>query len=85
MTVLSLIGMAGADYAALGKRSDQGGFDDGSLITDAATLEELQRLEEYRLGDIGVTRKSRRTRWQSLARGMDPVGTVEFDYFRLRR
>jgi len=67
------------------KRSGQSGFDESSRITDAATLAGLRNLEEHYLRDVGVVRKPRPKKWYSLARGMDPISSVEFDYFRIRR
>ena len=52
-------------------------------IEDLPTLQALGRLEEHRLKDIGVYRKPRHTKWETIARGMAPVPIVEFDYFRL--
>ena len=87
MTALQLIGIFGTDDAAprSHSRSGETGFDESRRITDAATLAGLRNLDEHYLRDVGVVRKPRPTKWHSLARGMDPIANIEFDYFRLRR
>lgn len=57
----------------------------GSRVTDEATLRELNRLNEQQLKDIGIRRELKRTKWLDLGRGMAPVPVNEFDYFRLGR
>lgn len=54
------------------------------LTITPETERDLDRLDEHHLRDAGLCRKPRKTEWLDLGRGMPPVPTVRYDYFRIK-
>ena len=67
----------------LAARPGKAGDKSGARLTNASALEAFSRLSDEQLGDIGVYRKIRAVKCDTLARSFPPGKTVIFDYFRL--